>query len=137
MYKLLYLIKNYFISPLIIFLSIAVLLLSASCIYHSNDSSLTFFGGIIKNPKGEYVYFAKNWVHIDTARIDSKNKFSFHLDSIEPGFYTFHHSDEYQVIYLETAFKMHYNDYKYEEKKSKKGVLGKVTLTVASLMLST
>jgi hypothetical protein len=117
MYKLLYLIKNYFISPLIIFLSLGVLLLSASCIYHSKDSSLTFFGGIIKNPKGEYVYFAKNWVHIDTARIDSKNKFSFHLDSIEPGFYTFHHSDEYQVIYLEPndSLQIYLNTWDFDE----------------------
>jgi len=101
MFKLIYLKKNYFLSPLNLFLSIGVLLITLACIDNSGDNNITFFGGKIKNPKGEYVYFSKNGKYLDSARIDSNNKFSFHLDAIELGLYVFHHGPEIQFLYLE------------------------------------
>ncbi len=101
MSKLEYLKQNYFLSPVNLFLSIGVLLLTFGCINTSDEKNVTYFGGKIKNPKGEYVYFAKNLKFIDSAKIDSYNKFSFELDSLELGLYSFHHGPELQFIYLE------------------------------------
>ena len=53
MFKLFYVKKNYFLSPLNLVLSIGVLLITFGCIDNSKKSNITFFGGKIKNPKGE------------------------------------------------------------------------------------
>lgn len=101
MYKLFYLKKNYFLSPLNLSLSIGVLLIVFGCFDNSNENSITFFGGKIKNPKDEYVYFSKNGKMLDSAKLDTNNKFSFRLDSIKSGLYVFHHGPELQFLYLE------------------------------------
>ncbi len=117
MFKLFYLKKNYSLSLVNLFLTIGVLLITFGCIDKSKENNITFFGGKIKNPKEGYVYFAKNNVYIDTARIDSKNKFSFHLDSIVPGIYSFHHGDEYQIFYLEPndSLQIYLNTWDFDE----------------------
>lgn len=101
MLKLFYLKKNYFLLPLNLILSLGVLLITFGCIDNSKKSNITFFGGKIKNPRGEYVYISKNGKYLDTARLDSNNKFHFRLDSIELGLYVFHHGPEVQWLYLE------------------------------------
>lgn len=117
MFKLIYLKKNYFLSPLNLFLSIGVLLITLACIDNSGENSITFFGGKIKNPKGEYVYFSKNGNYLDSARIDSNNKFTFHLDSIELGLYIFHHGPEFQFLYLEPkdSLQIYLNTWDFDE----------------------
>jgi len=68
----------------------------------SNDgASYTYFGGKIKNPKDEYVYLTKGMKVLDSARLDNHQKFSFKLDSLELGLYTFKHGAEFQYLYLE------------------------------------
>lgn len=101
MSKLEYLKQNYFLSPAKLFLSLGVFVLTIGCVNTTDEKSFTYFGGKIKNPVGEYVYFSKNEKVIDSAKIDEQNKFSFHLDSIELGLYTFNHGPEYQFLYLE------------------------------------
>ena len=100
MYNQKYLKKNYSLSPVNLLFSLGVLFLVFGC-NTSVEKNVTYFGGKIKNPKGEYVYFAKNMKFIDSAKIDNNNKFSFELDSIELGLYSFHHGEELQFIYLE------------------------------------
>jgi len=100
MFKIYHLKKNYFSSPIIKLLLVGVLALSISC-KDSNENNITFFGGKIKNPKAEYVYFSKGMKVLDSAKLDSYNKFSFQLDSIDIGLYTFNHGPEFQYLYLE------------------------------------
>lgn len=91
--------KKYYFNPITSLTFIGVLLLLISC-STSNDSDITFFGGKIKNPKGEYVYFNKEGKVIDSAKLNSQNRFSFQLDSIKTGLYSFSHGPEFQYLYL-------------------------------------
>ncbi len=100
MFKLNYLKKNYFSLPVISLSLISVLMLSLSCI-SSKENNITFFGGKIKNPKAEYVYFFEGKKLIDSAKLDINNRFSFELDSIKIGLYHFWHGPEFQYLYLE------------------------------------
>lgn len=93
--------QNYFLSPTKLFLLLGLLTFTFSCTNTSDKKIVTYFGGKVKNPLEEYVYFSKNEVVIDSAKIDVHNKFTFHLDSIELGLYTFQHGPEFQYIYLE------------------------------------
>jgi hypothetical protein len=72
-----------------------------SCDDTSQGEKYTYFGGKIKNPKGEYVYFSQGKKKLDSAKIDSHNKFFLKIDSLELGLYTFNHGAEYQYLYLE------------------------------------
>ncbi len=89
--------KNYL---LIVFL-IPLILFIFSCQQTDNENYITFFGGKIKNPKSPYVYLFEGKKIIDSARLDHSNRFSFNLDSINTGLYTFKHGSEYQYLYLE------------------------------------
>ncbi|MEN8124559.1 MAG: hypothetical protein ABFR32_05455 [Bacteroidota bacterium] len=92
--------KNYyFYSYFLLFLGL--LFLTYSCKSYEKENETTFFGGKIKNPKGAYVYFSKDDKIIDSAKINQQNRFSFALDSITTGLYTFKHGVEYQYLYLE------------------------------------
>jgi peroxiredoxin len=72
-----------------------------SCSSIAEDEKITYFGGKIKNPKGSYVYFSQGKKKLDSARLDSNNKFFFKIDSLELGLYTFNHGAEFQYLYLE------------------------------------
>lgn len=100
MFKFNYLKKNYFLSSLKFLSLFGVLLLIVSC-NSSEENSVTFFGGKIKNPRGNYVYVFKGDKVLDSSKLDARNKFSFHLDSIELGLYTFKHGPEFQYLYIE------------------------------------
>ncbi|UCE92817.1 MAG: hypothetical protein JSV73_08270 [Flavobacteriaceae bacterium] len=100
MSKLNYLKKNYFSQPLHLMMLIGIILSFAAC-DNGRNVGATYFGGKIKNPKGKYVYFHKGKKVIDSAMLDSHNKFSFELDSLQTGLYTFKHGAEFQYLYLE------------------------------------
>ena len=92
--------KNYFSQPLT-FLTLLGLLLSLSGCLNTEESRVTYFGGKIKNPKDNYVYFKKGKKVLDSVRLDDHNKFSFKLDSLDLGLYSFMHGGEFQYLYLE------------------------------------
>ncbi len=100
MSKLIYLKKSYLLQPLTL-LSLLVLIFSFSSCDNKEEVTYTYFGGKIKNPKAKYVYFNKGKKVLDSARLDSHNKFSFKIDSLELGLYTFKHGAEFQYLYLE------------------------------------
>lgn len=100
MFKLKYLKKNYFSQPLNFITLLAVLISLASC-SQKEEMSYTYFGGKIKNPKSKYVYLLKSKKVLDSAKLDSYNKFSFKIDSLQLGLYTFKHGAEFQYLYLE------------------------------------
>jgi hypothetical protein len=95
-----YLKKNYFSQPLTLIALIGLLFSLSSCNSKEEDS-YTYFGGKIKNPKDDYVYFTKGKKVLDSARLDDHNKFSFKLDSLDLGLYMFKHAAEFQYLYLE------------------------------------
>ena len=72
-----------------------------SCVGTNEEKKYTYFGGKIKNPKGEYVYFSQGKKKLDSAKLDSHNKFFLKIDSLELGLYTFNHGAEFQYLYLE------------------------------------
>ena len=94
-----YLKKNYFFSATFLILPMLALVFS-SC-EQGKKNQATFFGGKIKNPKDNYVYFLKDEKVVDSARINDSKRFLFKLDSIETGLYTFKHGPEFQYLYLE------------------------------------
>ena len=97
MYNVLNLKKNY----LLFILSMPLIFLFFGCKSTDNNKNMTFFGGKIKNPKAPYVYLYAGKKVIDSTKLDSNHRFSFLLDSIETGLYTFKHGKEYQYLYLE------------------------------------
>ena len=100
MFKLNYLNKNYSFFPITFLTFVGVLFLFAGC-NTAKNSDITFFGGKIKNPQGKYVYFSKDEKVIDSAKLNKENRFSFQLDSIKTGLYSFSHGPEFQYLYLE------------------------------------
>ena len=101
MFKFKCLKKNYFTPGIITFSFLLSMLVLTSCDYSGGKGTATFFGGKIKNPKDDYVYFSKGMEVLDSAKLDVNNKFSFKLDSLELGLYTFKHGAEFQYLYLE------------------------------------
>lgn len=100
MSKINYLKKSYFSQPLVLFSLLAFVFSFSGC-DSKEEETLTYFGGKIKNPKHKYVYFTKGKKVLDSARLDEHHKFSFKLDSLELGLYTFKHGAEFQYLYLE------------------------------------
>lgn len=100
MFKLIYLKKNYFAQPLNFITLLAVIISLASC-SQKEEMTYTYFGGKIKNPKSKYVYLTKGKKVLDSAKLDNYNKFSFKIDSLQLGLYTFKHGAEFQYLYLE------------------------------------
>lgn len=100
MSKINYLKKSYFSQPLSL-LSLLFIILSFSSCDNKEEATYTYFGGKIKNPKDKFVYLTKGKKILDSAKLNDHNKFSFKLDSLELGLYTFKHGAEFQYLYLE------------------------------------
>lgn len=77
------------------------LLLLASCSTVEKGSPNVFFAGEIVNPTSRYVVLHKGEKVVDSALIDTNNRFSFSFDSIPHGLYNFNHAPEHQYVYLE------------------------------------
>jgi len=67
----------------------------------SEDNTTTYFGGQIINPKSDQVFLYKGEQLLDSAALNSNNKFLIEVDSLAMGLYLFKHYDEIQYIYLE------------------------------------
>lgn len=79
-----------------------VLLLTViGCSIKDKKSPNVFFAGEIVNPTSEYVVLFKDDIIIDSAKLDSDNRFSIRLDSPEEGLYHFDHHPELQYVFLE------------------------------------
>jgi hypothetical protein len=83
------------------FLLFALFLSVMGCKKSENQTDTVHFAGEIVNPTSEYVVLLKGRHVVDTAQLDSNNRFSFILDSIEGGLYNFKHEPEHQYVYLE------------------------------------
>ncbi|NJB69593.1 peroxiredoxin [Saonia flava] len=65
------------------------------------STSTVYFAGEIVNPTSNYVVLYKDDVVVDSAKLDSQNRFSFKLDSVNEGLHHFNHAPELQYVYFE------------------------------------
>lgn len=70
------------------------------CTTQKKKSPSVFFAGEIVNPTGDKVVLYKGDKVIDSAALDTNNRFSFQFDSISEGLYHFDHAPELQYVYL-------------------------------------
>jgi hypothetical protein len=86
-------------------------------------SNVTWIGGEIVNPKGDYVYFYKNEQFLDSVALDDRNFFLYQAEDLSEGLYSFHHK-EFQVIYLEPgdSLMLRVNTIDFDESLSYTGV---------------
>ena len=87
--------------PRITLLSICILLTVFVSCNKTVKRTTTYFGGKIINPKSDKVVLFSMNKAIDTFFINSENKFSGTLDSVEEGLYYFVHGNENQYLYIE------------------------------------
>ena len=71
------------------------------CATSNKDTEAVLFAGEIVNPTSDHVVLYKGRQKIDSTQLDDKNRFKFHLPSIENGLYHFNLAPEYQYVYLE------------------------------------
>jgi thiol-disulfide isomerase/thioredoxin len=84
------------------FISAIVTILILSC-KSTDETSITYFGGEIINPKSSFVLFLKDDKVIDTLLLDENNRFLNEYKSLKEGLYTFKHGNEFQYIYLQQS----------------------------------
>ncbi|WP_372767915.1 TlpA family protein disulfide reductase [Lutibacter sp.] len=81
---------------------VILVFLAVSC-GKSNENAVTYFGGLIINPKSSFVLFLKEEKVMDTLWLDKNNRFLKKIPVLDEGFYTFKHGTEFQYIYLEPS----------------------------------
>jgi len=69
----------------------------------SNENAVTYFGGLIINPKSNFVLFLKDEKVMDTLWLDKNNRFLKKVPIMKEGCYSFKHGTEFQYIYLEPS----------------------------------
>lgn len=85
------------IPPLLV---ITIAILFSNC-ESNTDTTKTYFGGKIVNPKTDHVILFTNEIAIDTFFLDDDNKFIGEIKNAKEGLYYFIHGNENQHIYLE------------------------------------
>lgn len=82
-----------------------------------HEVGTTYFGGQIINPKSDEVILFKNDVPVDTAKLDTNNRFLFTFDNLPSGLYSFRIQPEYQSVILEKgdSLLLRLNTYDFDE----------------------
>ncbi len=75
----------------------------ASCSQDEKKSSNVFFAGEIVNPTSNQVFLYKDGDVLDSVKLDSNNRFSLTLQSVEEGLHHFNHGPENQYIFLKSG----------------------------------
>ena len=83
----------------------------------------TYIGGVIENPRGDYVFLSHNEQILDSVKLDNHNRFTFRNDSLCEGLYTFKHR-EYQRFYLypNDSLLIHVNTIDFDESLKYSGI---------------
>lgn len=80
---------------------LAFIILFSGCDRSSKkNTTSTYIGGEIVNPKSNYVVFKRDGKILDTVYLDPRNKFSYKIDSAQKGLYLIQHRPETQNFYL-------------------------------------
>ena len=120
-------VKNFFIFFLVfIFLT--------GCEKHE-ETTHSYLGGEIINPKDTKLTVFKSNSIIDTIRLDSENRFLSKIQSTKSGFYGFSHGNEYQLILVEPndSITIRVNTLDFDESLSFSGVGSKKNNYLISL----
>ena len=74
-------------------------------------------GGEIINKNTDYVVLFDSEELIDTIKLDGNNRFSYKIEGLNPGFFTFRHGGEIQMILLEPGDSLMFrlNTYDFDE----------------------
>ena len=88
------------------YLIICFLVLIYGCDEKKNQSESTYFAGEIVNPTAPHVVLYKGQEPLDTAYLDSDNRFAFTLDKLKDGLYNFNHHPEFQYVFLQKGDSM-------------------------------
>lgn len=88
-----------------------------------NKAHGTYIGGVIENPRGDYIVLFHNDQVIDSIKLDDKNSFTYRNDSLNEGLYIFKHR-EYQRFYLtaKDSLLIHVNTIDFDESLKYSGV---------------
>jgi len=107
----------------VLFTVIACILLLSCETKENNNSSSTFIGGVIENPRGKYVLLYQNDQLLDSIKLDKNNRFSYRNDSLCEGLYIFRHR-EYQRFYLKPkdSLLLHVNTIDFDESLKYSGI---------------
>jgi len=84
-------------------LIILILLLTTffSCNNNENSCGQAYLGGEIINPNNDYIKLYEGSKFIDTIYLDENNRFSYLIESLNPGLYTISHGGEAQFAIIE------------------------------------
>ncbi|MBT8271853.1 MAG: hypothetical protein KJO25_07405, partial [Bacteroidia bacterium] len=76
-----------------------------------------YFGGEIINPNNDHLILYDSNVPKDTLYLDANNRFSYKLENLNPGLYSFVHGGEYQVVLIEPndSIMIRLNTYDFDE----------------------
>ena len=83
-----------------IFIGFSLLFISACENSSSRETNFAYLGGEIVNPTSDFIVIQKGGEILDSVRLDEKNKFSYRIDSVKTGIYSFEHRPEVQHFYI-------------------------------------
>ena len=86
---------------LIVLLLVITTLLS--CNSNENSCGQAFIGGEIINPNNDFVTLLRDASPIDTLYLDKNNRFSYQIETLDPGLHSFYHGGEYQIVIIEPS----------------------------------
>lgn len=67
----------------------------------TDSCSYAIIGGEIINKNTDYVVLYNSKKALDTVKLDGNNRFTYKIEDLTPGFYTFRHGGEIQMVFLE------------------------------------
>ncbi|WP_338351081.1 hypothetical protein [Nonlabens tegetincola] len=78
---------------------------------------ITYLGGKVVNPRAGFVIIHNYSDFRDTLELDEQQRFSFVNNNFKTGWYTFHHGDEYQSVYIKKgdSLKWRFNSKSFDE----------------------
>lgn len=72
-----------------------------SCNSNENTCGQAFIGGEIINPNNDFITLLRDASPIDTLYLDKNNRFSYKIETLDPGLHSFYHGGEYQIVIIE------------------------------------
>ncbi|NNK73625.1 MAG: hypothetical protein HKO94_10575, partial [Flavobacteriaceae bacterium] len=88
-----------------------------ACSNKNLSCGTAYFGGEIINPNNDHIILYDSNEPIDTLYLDMSNRFSYTIENLNPGLYSFVHGGEYQVMLIEPndSIMIRLNTYDFDE----------------------
>jgi len=85
------------------------------CDSSTKNGDVAYFGGEIINPNNNYITIFCNETERDTIFLDQNNRFTYKIENLKSGLYSFTHGGEYQTLLIEPndsiLFRLNTNDF--------------------------